>query len=182
MHVTSSFVHRNEDTFRQHVDVGEFRAVEKNSKTAIDIDINKVSDIESASTQSLKKRIESPSLIPWAPTGTDSIPLQIWEGTVIQLDGVAESMHVMLNAKIGQAPRHTADINLEWVTDQDKDLIRPGAVFYLTLFKRTKRGSIENSQELRFRRRPSWSISQLKHIDRDSSKLLKKMKELPQAE
>ncbi len=180
MHVTSSFTHRNEDTFRQYVGVGDFRAVEKNSKTAIDID--KVSDIEPTSTQSLKRRFEPPSLIPWAPTGTDSIPLQIWEGTVIQLDDVAGSMHVMLNAKIGQVPRHTADINLEWVTDQDKDLIRPGAIFYLTLFKRTKRGSIENSQELRFRRRPSWSESQLKRIDKDSSKLLIKMKELPQAE
>lgn len=109
----------------------------------------------------------------------DSTPLQIWEGTVVDVDQVARVMHVLLDAKIGQLPRHTGEIELEWVSEQDQDLVRPGAVFYLTLFKRTKRGSIENSQELRFRRRPSWSVAQLKQIEEDAGMFLSKMKPLP---
>lgn len=110
----------------------------------------------------------------------DSTPLQIWEGTVIDVDRAASSMHVLLDAKIGQVPRHTAEIDLEWVSDQDQDLVCPGAVFYLTLFKRTK-PSVENAQELRFRRRPAWSVTQLKQIDEASGLLLSKMKVLPSA-
>ena len=67
------------------------------------------------------------------------MPLQIWEGTVLDINRAAGVMQVLLDAKIGQMPRHTGEIDLEWVDDQDQDLVRPGAVFYLTLFKRTKR-------------------------------------------
>ena len=109
----------------------------------------------------------------------DSTPLQIWEGTVIEVDNAAKIMRVLLDAKIGNMPRHSGEIDLEWVSEQDRNLVRPGAVFYLTLFKRTKRGSIENSQELRFRRRPSWSAAQLEQIEANASMLLSKMKVLP---
>lgn len=109
----------------------------------------------------------------------DSAPLQVWEGTVLEVDHAASVMHVLLDAKIGQMPRHTGEIDLEWVSEQDQDLVRPGAVFYLTLFKRTQHGSIENAQELRFRRRPSWTVAQLKQIEEDAATLLSKMKPLP---
>lgn len=109
---------------------------------------------------------------------TNSTPLQIWEGTVLEVNRAAGVMQVLLDAKIGQIPRHTGEIGLEWVDDQDQDLVRPGAVFYLTLFKRTK-PSVENAQELRFRRRPSWSGAQLKQIEEDAAMLLSKMKSLP---
>lgn len=111
----------------------------------------------------------------------DSIPLQIWEGTVLDVNHTDLIMQVSLDAKVGQMPRHTGEIELEWVADQDQDLVRPGAVFYLTLFKRTRRGSVENSQELRFRRRPSWSEAQLRQIEEDAAMLLSKMKTLPSA-
>jgi hypothetical protein len=110
------------------------------------------------------------------------MPLQVWEGTVLDVDRAGGVMQVLLNAKIGGIPRHTGEIELEWVSDQDQDLVRPGAVFYLTLFKRTKRGSVENAQELRFRRRPSWSAAQLKQIEEDAVLLLSKMKALPTSE
>lgn len=110
----------------------------------------------------------------------NSSPLQIWEGTVLEINREAGVMQVLLEAKFGRVPRHTGEIDLEWVDEQDKDLVRPGAVFYLTLFKRTK-PSVENAQELRFRRRPSWSATQLKQIQGDADKLLSKMRPLPTA-
>lgn len=110
----------------------------------------------------------------------DSTPIQIWEGTVIKVDqGV---MEVFLDAKMGAIPRHTCEISLEWVSEQDKDLVRPGAVFYLTLFKRTTRGSIQNSQELRFRRRPSWTAAQIREVHRAAEAALANMVPLPTAE
>ncbi len=109
----------------------------------------------------------------------DSTPLQIWEGTVLEIDRAVGAMDVVLDAKIGQMPGHTAQIDLEWVSEQDQELVRPGAVFYLTLFKRTTRGSVENSQELRFRRRPSWTAAQLKQVEEDAATLFSKMKALP---
>jgi len=98
---------------------------------------------------------------------------------VVEVDNPARVMRVSLEAKMEPIPRHMAEIDLEWVTEQDQDLVRPGAVFYLTLFKRTKRGSVENAQELRFRRRPAWSSGQLQQIEHDAAMLLAKMKPLP---
>lgn len=110
----------------------------------------------------------------------DSAPIQVWEGTVLTVDQAAGVMQVLLEAKIGQMPRHTGEIELDSVSPQDQDLVRPGAVFYLTLYKRTI-PSVENVQELRFRRRPSWSAAQLTQIERDASMFLSKMKALPTA-
>jgi len=136
----------------------------------------------STSDLAVQPAFEPPIPSQWAPVSGDSIPLHIWEGTVESVDYDARIMRVLLDAKWGDIPQHTADIELQWVSDQDLDLLRPGAVFYLTLYKRTNRGSIENSQELRFRRLPSWSMAQLKRIDDDAAMLLSKMKPLPLSE
>lgn len=120
-----------------------------------------------------------------ATASADSTPLQIWEGTVIEVDNNSRVMRVMrvsLDSKMGAIPRHVGEIDLEWVAEQDQDLVRPGAVFYLTLFKRTKRGSVENAQELRFRRRPAWSAAQLRRVEQEAAMLLSKMKPLPLCE
>ncbi len=103
-------------------------------------------------------------------------PLQIWEGTVQSVDQSAGTMDVILVSKTVEIPEHTGSIELQWVSDQDKDLVRPGAVFYLTLFKRTRRGSIENSQELRFRRVPNWTRKQLQQVNTEVDALRSKFK------
>jgi len=124
-----------------------------------------------------EKRYFPPVVPTYRTPIADAIPLQIWEGTVVDVDESAQTMQVELNAKLGRMPRHIAEISLEWVSEQDRDLVCPGAVFYLTLFKRTRRGgSIENAQELRFRRRPSWSAAQIAKVESDAELLLSKMK------
>lgn len=130
-----------------------------------------------------QKTFEPPLAPKMPPThvSANSTPLQIWEGTVVDVDHAAGTMQVLLDAKIGQMPQHTGEIGLEWVDDQDQDLVRPGAVFYLMLFKRTK-PSVENAQKLRFRRRPAWSASQIEQIERDAAMLRSKMKARPVAE
>ncbi len=117
-----------------------------------------------------------------APVGADASVIQIWEGRVLSVDSQSDVMSVLLSARIGQVADHTAEIDLQWVADQDHDLVQPGAVFYLTLFKRLRRGSVENAQELRFRRRPAWSRPQIQHIQADAAMLRSKMKARPIAE
>jgi len=112
----------------------------------------------------------------------DTSPLQIWEGRVLTVDRQSGTMEVLLNAKMGNIPEHTGEIELQWVADQDADLVRPGAVFYLTLYRRLRHGSIENSQELRFRRRPNWTRRQIDLIQENATRLLTKMKVRPTAE
>jgi len=133
------------------------------------------------SEQGPQRRYDPPRVKYLLPVdvNADSTPMQVWEGTVLGVNHETAVMQVLLDPKIGQMPRHTGEVDLEWVSEQDQDLVRPGAVFYLTLFKRTRQGSIENSQELRFRRRPSWSAAQLKQIENDAAFLFSKMRPLP---
>ena len=61
-------------------------------------------------------------------------PIQAFEGRVVNvLDKLA--MDVILVDKTGCMPDHEARIELEWVSEQDKDLVKRGAIFYLTLYK-----------------------------------------------
>jgi len=133
-------------------------------------------------TQGLRRIFEPPVTKSFfaGDVNANSIPIQIWEGTVVEVDADNGVMQVLLDAKMGNIPRHAGEIDLEWVSDQDRDLVVPGAVFYLTLFKRST-PSVENAQELRFRRRPSWSVSQLKQVAEDAATLLSKMKSLSAA-
>jgi hypothetical protein len=93
-----------------------------------------------------------------------STPIEIWEGKVLSVDGVGQSMYVSLSSKMGKYADHSAKIDFEWISEQDKSLVRPGAIFYWILYKETRHGSIRNSQELRFRRFPTWSRTQIKRM------------------
>lgn len=112
------------------------------------------------------------ALLAHIPVDTRTAPLQIWEGKVVQLSEDGSAMEVLLFDKTGQLPDHTAQMSLEWVAEQDRPLVKPGAIFYLSLYKETKRGTIKNSQELRFRRLPNWSQSQIKRIMLEAEQLL----------
>jgi hypothetical protein len=99
--------------------------------------------------------------------------IQIWECTVLEVNG--QTLRARLHAKVGQIEDHVADIDMEWVSPQDLDLVQAGAVFYLTLSRKLTRGrSIVNSQELRFRRLPAWSRRDAEKIRRVGADLFAK--------
>lgn len=114
--------------------------------------------------------------------GANAAVIQVWEGKVLSVDPERGVMETTLEAKVGSVPPHAAEIDLQWVSDQDRDLVEPGAIFYLSLFKRTKHGSIENTQELRFRRLPAWTRKQVAEVHEDAARMLKKLKARPLAE
>jgi len=112
----------------------------------------------------------------------DSQIIQIWEGEVLEVDAGGRAMSVLLNAKRGNIAPHTGEIELEWVHPQDRDLVCPGAVFYLTLSKKIRHGSIENTQSLRFRRLPAWTKEQVAELERDAESMLSEATTKPTAE
>ena len=68
---------------------------------------------------------------------------------------------------------HEARIELQWVSDQDLSLVKRGAIFYLSLYReRSQTGTIRNSQEIRFRRLPSWSNKAIEKIKLKADELL----------
>lgn len=135
-----------------------------------------------AKTQTQEKPFVAPLIKYPRFEGIDSSPIQVWEGKVLEVDYDHGVMQVLLNAKMNQVFPHTGEIELQWVSEQDMDLVCPGAIFYLTLFKRIKRSGIENAQELRFRRLPSWTKQQVLQVEREANMLLSKMKARPIAE
>jgi hypothetical protein len=100
--------------------------------------------------------------------------IHIWEGTVVSVDVGAGVMDVRLDDRSGAVASHFAEISLEWVVDQDKELVEPGAIFYWTLYKEIKRGSISNAEEIRFRRLPNWTKVQLDNVTTEAANLAKK--------
>jgi hypothetical protein len=98
--------------------------------------------------------------------------LQIWEGVVVDLTEL--SMSVRLRDRQGRVPEHTANIDLSWVVAQDADLVKPGAVFYWTLYKETKKSTIRHTQEIRFRRLPDWTKKQVASVYSEADALLAK--------
>lgn len=97
----------------------------------------------------------------------DSLPIQIWEGTVTEVDWEEKTFDATLEAKRVIVPRHMATFSFDWIAEQDIALIVPGAVFYLSLYKESLRSSVRNTQEIRFRRLPAWSKAQVTRIERD---------------
>src|SRR5690348_580918 len=61
--------------------------------------------------------------IPQSVEGESASLIQVWEGTVQEVLLSERTMRVLLRAKIGGVADHFADIDLEWVSEQDRDLV-----------------------------------------------------------
>lgn len=101
--------------------------------------------------------------------------LQVWEGVVLEVDPDQQIMLVKLADRQGLVAEHTAELGLDWVVAQDMELVRPGAVFYWTIYRETKRSTIKHSQEIRFRRLPNWTNRQVEAINSKATALLSKL-------
>jgi hypothetical protein len=133
----------------------------KNNSTAMYEDISDVN-----------VRVPAISQVSKVSEGALAAVLQIWEGTVVSVNAEKQVMSVKLTDRAGLIPTHTGDIDLEWVAPQDMDLVKPGAVFYWTIYKETKRGTIKNSEEIQFRRLPNWTKKQVEQLYKDADAFL----------
>ena len=97
--------------------------------------------------------------------------LQLWEGTVVRLaeDG---TLQVNLRDKSNKLPPHYAEFDVANVDVQDRPLIKPGAVFYWTMYRTmTIHGTVETTQKIRFRRLPAWTRAQVRKIRESAAAL-----------
>jgi len=133
------------------------------------------------------KSFVSPSVLRRLPSDhgsqIDAAVPDVWEGTVLDVDQENALMRVQLRSTRGIAEDHVGEIALSDVVPQDRDLIAPGAVFYLTVSRlRMRGGSFINADELRFRRLPAWTTEQLASARQLAQQLSGKIRAKPLAE
>ena len=173
---------KSNKTYDYQIEPSKLRAVEVHQGSTAGLAFKDATSAVTSESQLTKEFLPPiPAKAMETSVGSDASVIQLWEGRVLTVDEVNETMQVLLSAKIGQVPDHTGEIELQWVAEQDRDLVKPGAVFYLTLYRQLRRGSVKNAQELRFRRRPTWSNHQLQQIQKDTEMILSKMKAKPLA-
>jgi len=110
-------------------------------------------------SQSRPVKNESPiALVPktiYSPRTFSS--LQKWEGYVI------ETNDDYFLARITDLSEDHEDEEIEVmyteISDDDKELVRPGAIFYWHIGYETEKGTVKRSSIIRFRRLPKWTES-----------------------
>lgn len=105
-----------------------------------------------------------------------SVTIARWEGVVLDLRQGEGVMSVLLRSKSGSEPDHTCDISLKVVSEDDGDLVEPGAVFYLEQTRHQRRRTISLAQTLSFRRLPAWSKSMLDSVAAAGVEIQKRFK------
>lgn len=132
---------------------------------AISIDSDETSEIDNVeSVIALEQSMIAPVI-----TET-SVPIEIWEGVVDEVydDAVAVTLRAKMNTAI---PAHTMEIDIAEIQPQDRDLVLPGAVFYLTMYHETTGRTVKNVQDIRFRREPNWTRRMVAKMDRLAEEL-----------
>ncbi len=89
--------------------------------------------------------------------------IQKWEGKVISLSG--DTFRASLSAIIGDKVDQEAEIYVQDVTPDERELIEPGAVFYWSIGYLERPSGRVRESVLRFRRLPMWSRNELKRAE-----------------
>lgn len=100
-----------------------------------------------------------------------------WEGVVQDIDEKNGTMSVILRSKSGLEPDHAAEIFLSEVSDDDRDLLEEGAVFYLEQSKRHHRRTLILTQSLSFRRLPAWTPTMIKAVEEKGAAMRQRFKQ-----
>lgn len=88
------------------------------------------------------------------------VPLQKWEGTVLQV--LKESFFARLVDLTSGGIDEEAELPLEEVSDADRSLVEPGAVFYWNIgYVDSLSGQRTRASVIRFRRLPVWRVEEL---------------------
>ena len=93
-----------------------------------------------------------------------SIILQKWEGVVLERDETKFSGHLYEGNE--DFPLKCAEIDLEELAVEDRDLVTPGAPFVWTIGYRIRHGTRTRFSEIYFRRLPRWTKEEI-----DSAKI-----------
>ena len=96
--------------------------------------------------------------------------LQKWEGVVTKLEG--DSFIAHLKDLSFDSEDEEAEFPTEEISDGDRELLAPGAVFYWCIgYWKTVFGQRIRASEIRFRRLPAWSSRELSKAHKDAEEL-----------
>lgn len=98
------------------------------------------------------------------------VPLQKWEGTVLQV--LEDSFFARLVDLTNDDVDEEAEFPMEEVSDADRSLIAPGAVFYWNIgYIDNISGQRTRASVIRFRRLPVWRSEELERAKREAQHL-----------
>lgn len=105
-----------------------------------------------------------------APPRDNFVSLQKWEGVVIEL--LQDSFLARLYDLTQKGPDEEAEFPLEEVSEEDKSLIMPGAIFYWNIgYHDSHYGQRQRSSIIRFRRLPSWRKEEIEASKREADRI-----------
>jgi hypothetical protein len=118
----------------------------------------------------LRRVVEPAVWAPPEPTRDVFVPLQRWEGVVLEAHG--ESFTARLTDLSADGPIEEVELQRADVADDDWALIQPGAVFYWSIgYMDSASGQRSRVSTLRFRRLPVWSSEELEASERRASEI-----------
>ena len=135
---------------------------------AVDEDANATEDLATLSDSQFG--FEAPPIPYIEPAVRLEVPrtsfriLQAWEGVVTAV--AEESFAVRLIDLMSDMPEEEAEISLDEVSDDERPLVKEGAVFLLHVgYATSEGGQRSRTAILRFRRLPVWTDSELATAD-----------------
>jgi hypothetical protein len=100
-----------------------------------------------------------------------SAPVGVWEGEIASVDPDAGMFSARLTPLRGSDVDVSGDISFEQVNPEDLELVVPGAVFYLEIFRRYVKRQLSYTHQVRFRRLPLWTPAMLEKVSEMAKEL-----------
>jgi hypothetical protein len=98
------------------------------------------------------------------------ISLQAWEGVVLEV--MSDSFMARLVDLTNRGADEEAELPMNEISDDDKTLVRPGAIFYWDIGYHTNySGQRMRSSLIRFRRLPAWTQREIEAAKREADRI-----------
>jgi hypothetical protein len=98
------------------------------------------------------------------------ISLQKWEGVVLEV--LSDSFLARLVDLTHTGPDEEAEFPFDEVSEEDRSLIRPGAIFYWNIgYHNSYSGQRTRTSIIRFRRLPAWTREEIETAEREAERL-----------
>ncbi|HEY5864217.1 MAG TPA: hypothetical protein VI542_01480 [Candidatus Tectomicrobia bacterium] len=105
-----------------------------------------------------------------APRQSAFISLQKWEGVVVEV--LSDSFLTRLVDLTRTGPDEEAGFPVDEVSEEDRPLIRPGAIFYWNIgYHNSYSGQRTRTSIIRFRRLPAWTREEIEAAKREAERL-----------
>lgn len=107
------------------------------------------------------------------PTTYPYTTVQASEGVVEDVS--SEDVNVRIIDKTEPArPESFTQLSFDQIDDEDRDLVRPGAVFYWVIGYELRPSGKKTTSFIRFRRSPMWTKSNIKDVERKANELFQR--------